>query len=493
MAKLSHSFFRGILVLAFAGIVTGCKVDPADLADSRVETGHGYRYGGSDRPLLPTGRWWECFGDSGLNRLMDKLASDNPSLAAALARYDNARAELGLTKADQSPSISGDLSSKRRRDSASAVFVPPERLYSEHRAALNLSYEIDLWGRVRQSVKAARAELEAAGADWAAARLSLQAELARTYFQLRSTEAEIEVVEDSLEVRRENQQLIEARVEGGETTDLDLARADTELEATRAELLQLQRERAQFFNAVAFLVGEVPANFNLPSGGLRSPPSIPSGIPSELLSRRPDIFAADRRMDAAVAQIGAVKASYLPRINLVGTAGLSSLEFTDFFDPKSFFGEVGPDVTVPIYNGGQINSAVGQSFAISDEAVARYRETVLTAFREVEDALAANRYLDREIVAHSRAAAAASRASTLSRTRYDGGLVSYLEVVDAERTSLSEERELVQAKSARLLSTVQLIQALGGGWEKPAPEAAAKLTEVHAFEPTHRERARERE
>ncbi len=459
-------------------MITGCKVDPADLADASVATGDGYRYGGSVRPLLPTGRWWECFGDPGLNRLMDKLASDNPSLAAALARYDNARAELGLAKSDQSPSISGEVSSKRHRDSASAVFVPPERLYTQHRAALNLSYEIDLWGRVRQSVNAARAELDAAGGDWAAARLSLQAELARNYFQLRASEAEIAVVEESLEVRRENRQLVEARVEGGETTDLDLARAETELEATQAELLQLRRERAQFFNAVAFLVGEVPATFELSSGSLRSPPSIPSGIPSELLSRRPDIYAADRRMDGAVAQIGVVKASYLPRVNLVGTAGLSSLEFTDFFDPKSFFGEVGPDITVPIYNGGQIGSAIGQSFAISDEAVARYREAVLTAFREVEDALSANRYLDREIVAHANAAAAASRASNLSRTRYDGGLVSYLEVVDAQRTALSEKRELVQAKSARLLSTVQLIQALGGGWEKPSPEAAAKLVEV---------------
>ena len=490
MWNLLQPLSRGILALVCAGAVTGCKVDPADLADSNVDIGKGYRYGGNSRPLLPTGRWWECFGDSGLNRLMDKLGTDNPSLAAALARYDNARAELGLAKADQSPSISGEVSSTRNRDSGSAIFVPPERLYAQHRAALNLTYEIDLWGRVRQSVNAARAQLEAAGADWVAARLSLQAELARTYFQLRTSEAEIEVVNDSLEVRRENQRLIRARVEGGETTDLDLARADTEYEATRAELLQLQRERAQYVNAVAFLVGEVPANFDLPPGSLRSPPAIPSGIPSELLSRRPDIVAADRRMDAAVAQIGAVKASYLPRVNLVGTAGLSSLEFTDFFDPMSFFGQVGPDVTVPIYNGGQINSAVGQSFAVSDEAVARYREAVLTAFREVEDALVANRYLDSEIIAHSNAAAAASRASKLSRTRYDGGLVSYLEVVDAERTALSEERELVQAKSARLLSTVQLIQALGGGWEKPSSEAIAELTEVHTFEPTHRERDR---
>lgn len=466
------SMHRTALISALAVIVAlaGCTVDPSELSDSTIDAGGSYRGGGGNAPLLSAGRWWKCFGDTGLNGLMDQLEADNPSLAAALARYDRARAELGLTKADQAPTVTGDIATKRKRDSASGVFVPPDRLYSEYRAALNLSYEIDLWGRVRQSVNAARADMEAAAADWAAARLSLQAELARTYFQLRAVEAEASIVARGVAVREENLRLIEARVREGDTTDLDLARAETELESARAELHALHREQSAFRNALAALAGKTPARFELPSGGLGPPPAIPNGLPSELLSRRPDIHAADRRMDAAAARIGATRASYLPRVNLVGVAGLSSLETTDFFDPGSFLGEVGPEVGIPIFSGGQIGSDFDRAFSESDEAVALYRETVLTAFREVEDALSSNRYLDREITSHARASAAAERAARLSKTRYEGGLVSYLEVVDAERTALFEERELIQAKGARVLSTVQLVQALGGGWEIPLDE-----------------------
>lgn len=459
-----------IFALACALALSGCVVDPSDLADSSVDTGDGYLFEGKERPMLPAGQWWSCFGDSGLNRIMKKIDVDNPSIAVALARYDNARAELGLAKADQHPSINGDVFAIRRRDSSSSVFVPPDLLYNDYRAALNLSYEIDFWGRVRQSVNAAQAELEASAADWAAARLSIQTEAARNYFQIRFADAEIEVIESSLELRKENLKLVEARIRGGETTDLDLARAETELESTRAELFQMQRIRAEYVNALAALVGDVPANFELPPGGLRSPPSIPTGLPSELLTRRPDIVAANQRMASTAERIGVVKASFLPRVDLVGAAGLSSLETTDFFDPGNFFGEIGPQIQVPLYRGGELGSSLNQAYANSDEAIALYREVVLAAFRDVENALSANRFLDREIGSHTSAAAAAARASKLSRTRYTGGLVSYLDVVEAERTALSEERELVQAKSARLLSTVQLIQALGGGWEVTIPD-----------------------
>lgn len=462
--------------LATAVLLAGCTVDPSELADSSIPTGSKFKYSGSTKSMLPEGRWWNCFNDPGLNRLIEKLDADNPSLAVALARYDQSRAELGLSKADQFPTLSGGLSSKRKRDSASGIFVPPNLTYNEFRAALNLTYEIDLWGRVRQLVRAAKAESEAAYADWAGARLSLRAELARNYFQLRYLDSEIAVVNRSLGLREENRRLISARVRGGETTDLDLARAETELEATRADLLQLERNRASALNAVAALCGEVPSTFALPSGGIPGVPSIPSGVPCELLSRRPDIVAADRRMDAAAAKIGSVKATYLPRINLVGAGGLSSLDLSDLFDPSSLFGEIGPEVQVPIFNAGRSGSDLQRAYAQSDEAVGLYKETVLNAFREVEDALTGNQFLDREIAAHRSAAASANRAADLSQKRYDGGLVSYLEVVDAQRTALNEDRELVRARAARLLTTVQLIQALGGGWNVPVeiPEASSR-------------------
>ncbi|MAS94648.1 MAG: hypothetical protein CMO55_15730 [Verrucomicrobiales bacterium] len=456
--------------------ITSCTVDPSELADSKVAAGSKYKNGSAKSQLLPEGRWWDCFNDPGLNQLINKLDADNPSLAVALARYDRSRAELGLSKADQFPVLRGGLTAKRKRDSASGIFVPPNLTYNEFRAALNLSYEIDLWGRVRGLVEAAKAESEAAYADWAGARLSLRAELARNYFQLRYLDSEIGVVERSVDLRRENLKLIDARVRGGEITDLDLARAETELESARADLLQLERERAAVSNALAALVGEVPATFSLPSGGVKNPPAIPSGIPCELLSRRPDIVAADRRMDAAAERIGVVKATYLPRINLVGMGGLSSLKLSDLFDPSSLFGEIGPEVEVPLYNAGRSGNDLERAYAESDETVGLYKETVLNAFREVEDALSANRFLDREIVAHQAAASSAERAADLSQKRYSGGLVSYLEVVDAQRTALAEKRELVRARSARLLSAVQLVQALGGGWNVPVstPEAYSR-------------------
>ncbi|MEM6916688.1 MAG: TolC family protein, partial [Verrucomicrobiota bacterium] len=286
---------------------TGCVVDPSELGDSELSEGSSYANGRS-YDLLPPGRWWDCFQDAGLNRLIAKLDADNPSLAVALARYDRTRAELGLARADQYPRVTGSGFAENRRDSASSIFVPPDRTYNEFRAALNLEYEIDLWGRVRQAVEVAQADFEAAESDWAATRLSLRAELARTYYNLRFIDAEIGVLRRSLEVRKENRRLIDARVRGGETTDLDLARAETELEATRAQLLSLERTRATYFNALAFLVGEVPAAFHLPKGGIVAPPSIPSGLPSQLLTRRPDIAAADARMRAAASQIGVVRA-----------------------------------------------------------------------------------------------------------------------------------------------------------------------------------------
>ncbi len=460
----------GILVVGILG--SSCTVDPSDLSDSPVGTGASYREYSKTATMLPAGRWWDCFGDPGLNKLIQRLDSENPSLAVALARYDRSRAELGLARADRFPRIRGDVRANRKRDSSSGVFVPPELTYNEFRTALNLEYEIDLWGRVRKIVEATRAESNAIEADWAAVRLSLRAELARNYFQLRFLDSELDVVRKSLGLRKENRKLVSARVEGGETTDLDLARAETELEATRAQMFELERTRATYFNALAALTGEVSASFSLPSGGITSPPSIPAGLPSELLSRRPDIVAADRRMDAAASTIGAVKASYLPRINLTGLGGISSLNLSDLFSPTSLFGEIGPEIEIPIYNAGRAGLDADKAFAESDEAVALYQESVLNAFREVEDSLSGIRFLDREIRAHQAAASSAGRAARLSRKRYEGGLVSFLEVVDAERTLLNETRELVQAKSSRLLQTVQLVQALGGGWEVPIPKTS---------------------
>ncbi len=478
--KISTSLFKLLLPVVTGGFViavSGCKVDPSELSSPTVKAGAKYKNSGSERPLLPAGDWWACFNDPVLTRLIRKLEADNPSLAVALARYDRARNELGLARADRFPSVSGDVVWKRKRDSASGVFVPPEINYSEYRTALNLKYEIDLWGRVRKTVEAAQAEEKAAAADVAAARLSLQAELAKHYFQLRYADAEMEILKRGVALREDNFRLVSARVNGGEETGLGLARARTEVESTKAQEHELSRSRASLFNAIAALCGEVPGQLEIPPGGVKDPPRIPGGLPSQLLTRRPDIVAADRRMAATVAQIGATKASYLPRVNLAASGGLSSLDLGTFFDPSSLFGEIGPEVQVPLYQAGRSGLDIGRAYANSDEAVALYRETVLKAFREVEDALSGMRYLDKEIAARRRASASSAEATRLSRQRYKGGLVSYLEVVDAERSSLTAKRSRIQAESARLVTSVQLIQALGGGWEVPIPEENSDFKE----------------
>ncbi len=457
----------GLFALFFLG---ACLPD-SDLT-AVIEGGAAYGEGAAREGSLPDpGNWWKHFDDDGLEDLLEHLRRESPGLKAALARYDRSRAALGLAEADFFPGFFGDGHAKRLRDTGNSRFVLPQLTYSQYRAALNLNYEIDLWGRVRKTVDAARAEMEASSADLDAAQLSLEAELARNYYQWRFANEEIRVLDRTLELRQENLDLVDARVRGGETNQLDLDRARAELEATRAQRLQVERARAELEHAIAVLVGEAPATFEFPASmkrpGVGKAAVIPSGLPSELLARRPDLAAAESRLAAAAARLGATKRSYLPSVTLTGVGGLQGVNTAEFFDPLSLFGEIGPQVNVPLFQGGRIVSDVERADADAREALATYEETVLAAFQDVEDALSGIRFLDREIVAHEKAAEAANSAATLSRKRYEGGLVSYLEVVDAERTALNEERELVRAKSARHLASVQLIQSLGGGWDKP--------------------------
>lgn len=433
----------------------------------QIDTATPYKENPKAAPAIPpAGDWWTRFGDADLNRLMRQFEAGNPSLRAALARYDQARGALGLARADRFPSITGDVLWERRQDTASGIFVPDTLTYSQYRAALNLDYEIDLWGRVRHSVAAAEAEFEASTADLAGAELSLKAELARTWSQWRSSHNSIRIVEEALELRGQNRNLVERRVDGGEANQLELARADTELESASALLLELEREAVGIEHALAFLVGSSPSEFKAaePSGTPKEV-SIPTGMPSDLLARRPDIAAAESRLRAAGENLGVVKASYLPRITLGATGGLSSLDLAKLFDADSLFGAIGPNVAIPIFQGGRAKSDRLRVEAGAREALADYEETVLDAFREVETAVSDIRFLDRENAAHQRAAEAAEKAASLSRERYKGGLISQLEVIDAERTALEEKRELTRSRANRRLAAISLIQALGGGWE----------------------------
>ena len=456
----SRSLAAGILGLFLAG----CLTYEPDLES--VSAGDRFRNGDRSGQLLPPGNWWKEFDNTTLDHLMAQFEKSSPSLEAALARRDQVWAELGVSEASRFPSVVGDTFARRIRDSQNGVFVLDPPTYSQFEVALNLQYEIDLWGRVRKSVVAAEADFNASEGDVAAAILSLKASLARNWYQLRFVEDEISVVQDTVTLRRKNRDLIKVRVDAGDATDLDLARADTELESARAQLLELERSREQFFHALAVAVGKTPAEFKLPrpDSSISVPQFPPGGVPSALLSRRPDVFAARERVEAAVARIGVTQANFLPRFTIAGTGGVSALNVSNLLDPESLFGNIGPEIRIPIFQAGRSKSEVARAEAAAREALALYREAVLNAVRDTETSVSDSRWLDRQISALGNSAAAASKAARLSRARYEDGLVSYLEAIDADRAALTAKRELIRARAARYLAAIRSVQALGGGW-----------------------------
>ena len=444
-------------------VLAGCAVGPDhQIPAARLEA--SFKNAGFSQPP-PPGSWWSLFRDPELTRLMNLADQQNPGLRAALARYDQARAAIGLRAADAFPSVTGDAFAIRRRESDNANF--PLGTFNDYRAALNLSWEIDLWGRVRRAVGVAKAEAEAAAYDYQAALLSLRGELARAYFSLRFADAEIALLERTAEIRAEARRLMESRAQGGASSEIDRARAATEHESVLAELAELRAQRANFENAIAALTGQSAAGFTLaPDPDLPAIPTPVGGVPSELLRRRPDLASAERRLAAASDRIGLAIATYLPRLSLTGSGGLSSIRSSDLFNSGSKLWSLGPELDLPIFQGGRGFSDRAQAEAAYREALENYRDTLLTAVRETEDSLADAKHLARSSEARENSAAAAGRASALTRKRYDAGVTDYFEVVDADRTLLTEQRAALATDLNRALAATRLIQALGGGWSR---------------------------
>jgi multidrug efflux system outer membrane protein len=330
---------------------------------------------------------------------------------------------------------------------------------------LEASWEIDLFGRVRKAVASARAEAEASGATFESVRLALTAEVAATYFSLDATDRELALLNDTVALRRRALDLVTARVKSGTAADLDAARAETELGTSEAEQAALANQRAALQNSLAVLVGNSPIDFTLATKQHdAAAPEIPVGLPSDLLERRPDIAAAERSLAAASARIGVAKAAFFPAISLTSGAGYASGDVDRLFNTDSRIWSIGPRLYLPIFQGGRNRANLDRSRAAYDEAVASFRQQVLVAFREVQDALTATRWIAQESEAQNRALASARRAAARAHTRYDAGYVSYLEVIDAERTVLLLERATAQLGARQLNARVALIKALGGGW-----------------------------
>jgi multidrug efflux system outer membrane protein len=338
--------------------------------------------------------------------------------------------------------------------------------YNTFLAPLDLNWELDLWGRVRRESEGAQARFAAVADDLESARLSLQAEVASDYFMLRSLEAEHALVADTITTYRRSLELTQNRRKGGIASDLDVSQAETQLRVAEAELPALDLQRETVLHALATLCGQPATGFQLAPENVAASaiPNLPVSLPSELLERRPDIAAAERRMSAANADVGVAKSAFYPRVFLTGVAGYQSLSTSTFFDWPSHVWALGPSVNLPLFTGGRNRAQLAVARAAYDETVANYRETALTAFQEVEDELSAQRLLAAQFGAQSAAVAAAQHTLDISNNRYRAGLETYLDVATAQSATLSNERTVVQLAGQRLVAEVALIKALGGGW-----------------------------
>jgi multidrug efflux system outer membrane protein len=460
--------------LAFCLALASCSVGP-DYQRPEAEAPSGWKETGPWKEAVPRdaiakGSWWEIFGDRALNDLETRAAAANQDLKAAVARVSQARSIARLTESDFYPTISLDPSAQLARSAANRPQPPSATrvAYSsaDFRIPLDLSYEVDIWGRVRRSFEAATALAEASVASFETIRLTLHADVAAAYFALRSIDADRAVLRRTLDLRREALRLAQARLRLGAGNELDVSRAETELTTTEAESIGLERRRAEIEHALATLTGRPPAEVAIPDLPLDlTPPAIPVGLPSELLERRPDVAEAERFLAASNAQIGVATAAYYPSLRLTGGGGFESSALKTLFSPQDAIWSIGAAIAAPLFEGGRTDADVARARARYEESLAQYRQRLLVAFKEVEDGLSGLRVLSQQAEAQARAVVSSRRTADLSTLRYNAGLVGYLEVVDAERTALQSERLATQIKGQRLVTTVYLIKALGGGWQ----------------------------
>jgi len=477
-----------VLLLMTLLQLTGCAVGPKYHTPT-VQTPPAYKEVGDWKPAQPNdqnlgGTWWTIFQDPQLDALELQVNVSNQNLKAAEAQYRQARAVLRYYRADYYPTVTAGFSATRTR--VSSHRPPPSSVfdgitYNDFTLPVDVSYQADVWGRVRRNVESYREQAQASAADLATVNLSMHADLAVDYFLARSLDAEEQLLYSTVKQYEQALELIESRFAGGIASDVEVQQARTQLETTRAQAIDVGVARAQYEHAVAILIGKPPAEFTLPPLPLTSPPpDIPVSMPSELLERRPDIAAAERRVASANAQIGVAKSAYYPLISLGASGGFESSSITTLLNGPSGLWSFGFSAVTTIFDVGRRRAASDQAIAAYDQTVANYRETVLTGFQQVEDSVAALRILEREAQTQQQAVAAAQKYLELAVTRYKGGVTSYLEVTTAQSAALSDEVTAVNILGRRMVDAVTLIQALGGGWDRSAlperPECCGKLT-----------------
>jgi NodT family efflux transporter outer membrane factor (OMF) lipoprotein len=467
----------GLAALLFGGCMVGPEyTKPSAPMTPAYKEADGWK-AAEPSDNLPRGQWWAILGDPELQALEEQVAEANQNLKIAEARLREARAMVRFNRAALFPTISTSFGASSIRDSANRPFVPPglntgssgDLLFS-----LDMSYEIDLWGRVRRTVAAARQEAQATAADLETARLSLQAELAMDYFALRAADAQKQLLDETVKAFEAALRLTTNRFEGGAAPKSDVAQAQTQLDTTRAQATDVTVQRAQLEHAIATLIGKPPAAFSLPSRPLDTrPPDIPVGLPSQLLERRPDIAAAERRVAEANEQIGIAKAAYYPTVMLNASVGFEGSSFGNLLNASSLLWAVGASITQTIFDGGRRRATSDTARAAYDATVAAYRQTTLTAFQQVEDNLAALRILEQEAQQQRRAVESAQQSLQLFTNRYRGGVDNYLQVITAQTATLANQRTEIDILGRRMAASVLLVKALGGGWdvaELPTPQ-----------------------
>jgi NodT family efflux transporter outer membrane factor (OMF) lipoprotein len=462
----------GLVGLA-ALVLGGCMVGPkyskpsAPMTPAYKET-QGWKVG-TPSDHLPRGAWWAILGDPELHALEEQVAAANQNLKIAEARLRQARALVRFNRAALFPTISASAGASSVRNSANQPFLSSgastgssgDLLFS-----LDMSYEIDLWGRVRRTVAAAKNEAQATAADLETARLSLQAELAMDYFELRAADAQKQLLDETVKAFEAALRLTQNRFQGGAAPKSDVAQAQTQLDTTRAQATDVTVQRAQLEHAIAILIGKPPAEFSVPPRPLDTrPPDIPVGLPSQLLERRPDIAAAERRVAEANEQIGIATAAYYPTVMLNASVGFEGSSFGNVLNASSLLWAVGASITQTIFDGGRRRATSDAARAAYDATVAGYRQTTLSAFQQVEDNLAALRILEQEAQQQRRAVESAQLSLQLFTNRYRGGVDNYLQVITAQTVTLSNQRTEIDILRRRMDASVLLVKALGGGWD----------------------------
>ncbi len=466
------------LLIPMAICIAGCTVGPKyqvptvpmpnaykEQVPQEFKEAPGWKQGQpGDSTIRPN--WWEIFADPQLNTLEQQVDIANQTIKASEARFRQARAMIRFNRADLMPTITTTPTIVNQHISASqSPLVGGGATGGNFILPFDLSYEVDLWGRVRKTIEAAREEFQGTAADLQTVRLSLHSELAFDYFELRSLDAQKRLLDDTVVAYQKAVDLTNNRFVGGLSPKSELALARTQLESTRAQDIDVGVDRAQFEHAIAVLTGQPPENFSLAlSTDPLNPPVIPVGVPSELLERRPDIASAERRVAEANAQIGIARVAYYPSLMLSAAGGFQGGSLVNWLIWPSRFWSVGPSVAQTLFDGGRRRATSDAAIANYDATVANYRQASLNAFQQVEDNLAALGILSTEAKTQLAAAQAARESLDLSSNRYKGGLVTYLEVITAQSTALANERTEVDIQRRRMDASVLLIKALGGGW-----------------------------